>query len=291
MSWTQGQHNRMNQSPFIDPASEDRAPVPKPSTSATGYTKPAGQRTDYNNQRTPQYTRPQPSREVAATFTQEGLQTFSLIFSSAVEAAIAKSLPDIVDKAVERKMREFVQQISTELNAVATNLLERVVDDTARVLQQRLATVVTNIDMLNHTPQSVVADSQVPESSAVSADEVESSMIAHAPEATSAPDDSVQTTSAHSPVQTELLPLTAPEALEAQEQGRDVRATKRTNDEVESLVQALQGLGRPAKTEELRQLVPDIHWSSNPSVKMSNLLIKSKGRIGRVGRGMYEYRA
>ncbi|GMA61689.1 hypothetical protein NZD89_18300 [Alicyclobacillus fastidiosus] len=111
MSWTHGQPPRGNQSPYVDPKREGNYRQGHNPNQRQAPTSDAGRA-----------SRPQQSN-VAATFTQEGLQTFSQIFSSFVEAAIAKALPEIVERSIERKMSEILDQIRNELQPLLTSVM------------------------------------------------------------------------------------------------------------------------------------------------------------------------
>lgn len=69
----------------------------------------------------------------------------------------------------------------------------------------------------------------------------------------------------------------------------DDEKQERIERELSSLLNILKEIGRPVKADELRSLLPEIKWSSNSSIKLSNLMIKSNGQIERVGRGFYQY--
>ncbi|WDL95699.1 hypothetical protein [Alicyclobacillus sp. ALC3] len=112
MSWTQGQSNRGNQSPYVDFENDER-----------------NRRPNYSNRRQNQVTTSTPGN-VAATFTQEGLSTFASIFSTAVEAAIAKSLPEVVEHAVERKLQDVLHVVHSEVDRLAAELVAKITEQT-----------------------------------------------------------------------------------------------------------------------------------------------------------------
>ena len=106
MSWTNGQSARTNQSPFIDPVNEERSIPP----ASTGYTQQGHYKKGYRS-----HVPSQPAKEVAATFTQEGLATFASIFSSSVEAAMMKALPEVVDRVFAQKVEPLFEQLANQL--------------------------------------------------------------------------------------------------------------------------------------------------------------------------------
>ncbi len=124
MSWTQGQSRRGNESPFINPDNGGESSAPPTSNT---YFKANGRRNDYTH-RQMQHTHSSQQKDVAATFTQEGLQAFSQIFSTSVEAAIAKSLPGMLDDAIERELQNIIQQIKNELSLFAAELATQIAD-------------------------------------------------------------------------------------------------------------------------------------------------------------------
>ncbi|KPV42228.1 hypothetical protein [Alicyclobacillus ferrooxydans] len=160
MTWTQGQPFRSNQPPFTDVDPQDNVQQPPVSRN---YTRSNDHRPDHRQRQ----SSPRPNmrqQDVAATFTQEGLQTFSLIFSSAVEAAIAKSLPDIVERAIERKMRDMVLNFQHEIEERTSNFetvisgqIETVMTTYMEHMLEELSTkfVNQNVNPQEHENQTV----------------------------------------------------------------------------------------------------------------------------------------
>lgn len=308
MSWTQGQQNRTSQSPFIDPVTDDRPQ--KPSTS--GYSKPNVQRNDYS-QRQPQNNvqQRQPQvKDVAATFTQEGLQTFSLIFSSAVEAAIAKTLPDLVERAVERKMQLFAKQVSDDVHRLAEDALQSLAKHAFTVVEQQVETFLAGLSLpAILTPQAPDEAVQPVVTSEPSAEPIASSVpevparLEEDPftiEEHQSPMPDVSTdTDSHLGSESRLgddemepqLTVSRSAALnnDTADEAR-LHSTGRSEQEVQTLVQTMKKLNRPVKTDELKTLIPDIKWGSNPSIKMSHLMQKSNGQIERKSKGIYQYK-
>ena len=268
MSWTQGQHNRVNQSPFIDPAGgDDRNPKP----ASSSYSRPNVQRNDTRgdyNQRTPsQAPRSSMPREVAATFTQEGLQTFSLIFSSAVEAAMAKSLPDLIEKAVERKMQEIMNQFLLEMNRMKDEFSLLVDTKMETAMQSSPTPVQPKEEAMAATPEfdeeAVNLSEQVP-------------AFAVAQEVSSSQEPSLEVSN---------------EASEEMETPESTATSQvRNKADVDRVVDALKAAVEPVTTDQLRSLLPDLPWGNNPSVKMNGFIRKSGGLIERAGRGLYQIR-
>lgn len=239
MSWTQGQPNRVDQSPFIDPIRDGKG--------HQGYAKQGDRRNDRNGRQNsnPNSRSNQPMERVAATFTQEGLQTFSQIFSTSVEAAISKTLPDLVERAVENQMKDFVRLVADELERRFSNVSQLVVPVTTEpsVEQSEME------EDLEERPEQAVASEPV---------EVDES--------------------------------TAKKSRRTTRVAKSEPANHRLATELDMVIDALKAEGRPLKAEELRVLASGVKWGSNPSVKLSNLVIKSNGQIERVGRGTYQYK-
>ncbi len=146
MSWTQGQSRPDNESPFINPENGRESNTPP---SSNKYFKANGRRNDYNH-RHPQHTQNSQQKDIAATFTQEGLQAFSLIFSSAVEAAIAKSMPDMLDNAIERQFSSVIQQIKNDLSIFAAELVTQIANQIMDTVNAQLSKTMDE-PMLNGT--------------------------------------------------------------------------------------------------------------------------------------------
>lgn len=278
MSWTQGQQNRTNQSPFIDPSMEERTHS-KPNSS--GYSRPGGQRTDYN-QRTPNTTARVPSppqRDVAATFSQEGLQTFSTIFSSAVEAAIAKNLPDLFERVLDKKVEHLLLRAQAEMNQVLTQVAGQLVEEVKTQLRREFTPPIA------HSPSTVEAAVENPQANDVIVGErttaIEQSELALEPQTRDHLNQSNEANRPESAIQHEVA--------SARKDDAEYPTVAAHDAEYESVLNALMKLGRPAKIEELREFVPDINWGKNPSVKMSGFMHKSGGQIERVSRGIYQY--
>ncbi|MCL6446266.1 MAG: hypothetical protein K6T83_22940, partial [Alicyclobacillus sp.] len=67
--------------------------------------------------------------------------------------------------------------------------------------------------------------------------------------------------------------------------------TAKWMEELAAVTEALRNAGRPVKADELRSMVPEVHWGNQPTLKMTALVNKSKGQIVRVGRGIYQLAA
>ncbi|MFB5192509.1 hypothetical protein [Alicyclobacillus fastidiosus] len=263
MTWTQGQPPRVNQSPFIDPTKEPGNPNMKPN--------------DRRNNRNPRAPQSAPRYQqnvdnVAATFTQEGLQTFSTIFSSAVEAAIAKSLPDIVERAVERQMKDLLQRAVSEIERITENLASQIESFAQGSHAGAQAESVAELEHANEADDATPSPTVNVLSEAPDVDEEVPTLLDEVDDTpedakTTAMDDASESSSVANPQQTRIA------------------------QEVELVVHTLRDIGRPVKSDELRTLTQDVQWGSNPSVKMSNIINKSNGQIVRVGRGMYQYKA
>ncbi|WAH35426.1 hypothetical protein [Alicyclobacillus dauci] len=250
MSWTQGQPPRGNQSPFIDPPRDNKGP--------NNHTKPNTGRNDRNQRQSPNTSYPhQNMSNVAATFTQEGLETFSLIFSSAVEAAIAKSLPEIVERAVKRSTEEVLNRAMEEMERVTSNLVSQV----SQCVETAMKQTTTSIAESEQSPAYEILET----------------------EETAIPDATMVDTKETEYIQSDVDDQGKSDNSSTSGQGRLAR-------ELESVIQTLKDAGRPIKTDELRLLTHDVQWGTNPSVKMSNLVSKSKGQIERVSRGVYQYK-
>ncbi|GEO24783.1 hypothetical protein AAC03nite_05680 [Alicyclobacillus acidoterrestris] len=263
MTWTQGQPPRVNQSPFIDPTKE---------------MKPNDRRNN-RNPRAPQGTsrHSQNMDNVAATFTQEGLQTFSTIFSTSVEAAIAKSLPEIVERAVERQIKQVLQQTIENFEKQTADLASQIRD--LKHLATRLSEGAEGASIVSKAPESVAVDDQQPQCRAENDEE------------TKAPAVPAGDTVVDEPYEELTMPISDrpsdhPSPLKASVAPTQTRIAK----EVELVVKTLKEIGRPVKSDELRALASEVHWGANPSVKMNNLINKSNGQIERVGRGRYQYK-
>ncbi|GMA61709.1 hypothetical protein NZD89_18390 [Alicyclobacillus fastidiosus] len=268
MTWTQGQPPRVNQSPFIDPTKEPGNPNMKPN--------------DRRNNRNPRAPQGAPRYQqnvdnVAATFTQEGLQTFSTIFSSAVEAAIAKALPDIVERAVERQMRDLLQQAVTDIERITRSLatqIESFAQSSAQSSSHAGAPEVSVVETEHANETS--DDTPLPAVSVLSeAPEVDNEIPARPSEVDEQSADAKSDTVDHA----------------SESSASTNTQTGRVAQEVELVVHTLREIGRPVKSDELRTLTQDVQWGSNPSVKMSSIINKSNGQIVRVGRGIYQYKA
>lgn len=261
MSWTQGQQNRTNQSPFIDPQGEER---PHTRTGNPGYNRTPAARPDYSNQRTPNATRVAPTKDVAATFTQEGLQTFSTIFASTVEAAIAKNLPDVFEKVLDRKLEQLALQVKVQID----DLVERISKEVVENWKAQSA----DLGRLN-MPQAPGSYSHDLNPQAAFTAEPKVAIPAEFP--------------AENPLtQPAMLEQTTPDqetAIPDAEQDLD------HDSEVLAVMKALESHGQPAKIDQIRELAPQIVWGKNPSLKMASLMHRSNGQIVRIARGTYQF--
>lgn len=295
MTWTQGQPVRGNQSPFIDPESEDNKTVTPPPSRT--YTKPYNRRNDAPAQRQQQPPRhAMKQSDVAATFTQEGLQTFSMIFSSAVEAAIAKSLPDIVERSVERKFHDVFVQVRDDIAALTNDLFTKLSNEIDGAVQAQLEQILERIQVFeavqhplhrvesadegthNDLPDSVTIEENVDEIK--TGDEVQ---ILNEQSQTLALEEATDTSEVMNGYHSND---SSPDNL--QNDATEARRA-RAAYEVTLVIETMKRAGRPIRTSELQSLIEEVRWGSNPSVKMATLMNQSGGRIRRAGRGLYTY--
>ncbi len=295
MTWTQGQPIRGNQSPFIDPESEDNKTVTPPPSRT--YTKPYNRRNDAPAQRQQQPPRhAMKQADVAATFTQEGLQTFSMIFSSAVEAAIAKSLPDIVERSVERKFHDVVIQVRDDIAALTNDLFAKLSDEIDGAVQAQFEKILERIqafEAVQHPPHHVesadgATHDDLPDAVTIeeSVDEIqtgEEAQILNEQSQTLPAEEAADTSQV---MHGYHLNGSSPDSLQNDAKG-DRRS--RAAYEVGLVIETMKRVGRPIRTSELQSLIEEVRWGSNPSVKMTTLMNQSAGRIRRAGRGLYTY--
>ncbi|MFD1674882.1 hypothetical protein [Alicyclobacillus fodiniaquatilis] len=235
MSWTQGQH---------------REQYPDDNRGNYKHSSGSANRRDYNsNKRDSGNTRnDRPNQEeVAATFTQQGLATFSEIFGSAVEKAIAKELPSVVSQAVAKELSSVVRQAVEES-------IERKMFQAIRLVKEEIIG-----DLLTHV-SNILEESTREKVSAM-----ETAAAA------------VQVTEEYKKVN------------ESAENSGSTPKVKTGNNDVDAVIALLKQKGQPVKFDEIKNLLPDLKWGSNPSVKMSNMVIHSMGQINRLGKGFYEY--
>lgn len=255
MSWTNGQSVRQNQPPFVDSMNEERTFNSQGNT----YSQQGGYKKNHRSYST------QPNKDVAATFTQEGLQAFSTIFSSAVEAVLVKALPDLVEKAVERKVDEMSKQILLELHRVMENQLSS--------LREPIS--VQNISTSEYSQQSEM-EKQFPE-------EALDTRLQGASSETKPQEDRL---SKETTIQQSL------HVNRAAEDGWQTNFHQTTSlaEDAKLVVDVMQKMDRPVRTNELPELIPDVYWGHNISMKMNKVMQKSAGRIERISKGLYVYR-
>lgn len=151
------------------------------------------------------------------------METFSKIFATSVEAAISRVLPEVIEKAVDAKLREEMISLREEIQELRSMLTSQSRESADRAVSREHAKEV----------RGPVADK----------------------------------------------PST----------GMNAEKSDRLTEELSALLKVLKEIRRPVKAGELRSLLPEIKWGSNPAVKLSNLMIKSNGLIQRVGKGFYQY--
>lgn len=214
MSWTDGPNSKWNSS------------NPNQKTPVSNHRNP-NQKDNGNNRRSVRVGQD----DVAATFTEKGLETFSKIFATSVESAISRVLPDAIERVIDAKLRDEIASLREEVNELRSMLSQ--------------SSPATPVEISSATQERA-------ETNAVSKPVVESSKS--------------------------VSRYHTGDVIEDQ-----------FDQELSALLKVMKELGRPVKSDELRSLLPEIKWSSNPSVKLSNLMIKSNGQIERVGRGFYAY--
>lgn len=166
MSWTKGQSRRENESPYIH---QDTPGENNTSPATNNYFKANGRRSDYNH-RQPQHNA---QKDVAATFTQEGLQAFAQIFSTSVEAAIAKALPEKLDEAIAKQLKTMKNELVEALRATLIEQVAHAIDErVSSLLQEHLASDKTVVQTTTEVEQSGT-DLVTPDSRASISREVE----------------------------------------------------------------------------------------------------------------------
>ncbi|MCF8565119.1 hypothetical protein LLE49_10375 [Alicyclobacillus tolerans] len=259
MSWTQGQSAHTNLSPFLNQG--------EPSSSS--YIQQGSKRDARDARSRSNY----PPSNTAATFTQEGLQAFAAIFSTSVEAAIAKALPGLIEPIIERKMQELKDQILEEVKSMLANS-----DQTSKTAEtsQTIETTATNEpSVLIETATTAITttaatDTAATEDTANTADTADISEAA-------APD---------SPDITETIEAAASAAVETSQPNSPLSLQM----EFELVRDALKAAAGAVSMNALRENLPHIRWGRNFSAKMNRFMHMSNGQIERVKHGFYRYR-
>lgn len=279
VSWTRGQSSNINQSPYKDPVKDDRGTPISPNYKPTN-----NNRRDVNT-RPPQSSQPQQGhmKDIVASFSQEGLQTFSTIFSSSVEAAIAKTLPDLVERAIEKKMKQVIDEALNNANQLFMQFLSQIVLNTQTAIESRLNELIDD-QLKKQFPVTNTSVVSVPDAHEVN-HEVSTSEVAELSQVV-AQSESIQ----DAPAAQFAEEVTSPTTPDGDDE--PVRPIEnRLAHDFEKVIAILQSAGHPLSAEELRQAAEDVEWGNNFTVKMNRFIQKSNGQIERVGKGVYQFKA
>lgn len=260
MSWTNGQSVRTNQPPFMESTGDDRTFTSQSTTYA--------QQGNYKKTHRPYPS--QPNKDVAATFTQEGLQTFATIFSTAVEAVLVKTLPELVEKVLDKKVEELSKQLLLEMHHLLKSQLTTSQVPSESTEQPGIARDNGNF----HFGETIMQDRS--DSTSVQSQNwgVEAGLGL-------APYNSLNSLS--------QTPPTTGSSQVAVHSG-PIQQPSRLIDDLKRVIGSLQHLDRPVRTNELPELVPEVYWGHNISMKMNKIMQKSEGRIQRISKGLYVYK-
>lgn len=221
-------------------------------------------------------------KQAAAVFSYEGMRSFSQLFSNSVEAAVERSLPNIMERVLERKITELLEGttvgIQRFMSEAVGNMLTSASETVEQVIETQLATVIP-------MPQQ---SSTQPATQPVTQPTTDHEVVIDR--------DEELVKKRKNPTKKQRLTKEERAAINSENRkkrggvtGWNQEAKQQAIKEAALIANKLKEIGKPVSASEVkRQLNNTVDLGNNPWSRLYTL-IKYNENISRTDAGLYEY--